>query len=121
MIEADIYAHLRTNITAVNNRIYPTVASPTADRPYIVYQRISGSRVHDKSGQTGLAHPRIQVAVWADTYGEAKTIARDVRKAMNAFPGGNVFVDGETDRYEEDTKIYGCTLDFIIWHTEEVT
>jgi hypothetical protein len=85
VIEEALVTRLLADATvaaAVGTRIYPLVAPQGAAMPHIVYQRISGPRVHTHQG-SDLAHPRFQFACNAATYAAAKALANAVREELD--------------------------------------
>ncbi len=77
-------------------------------------------------GPSGLAHPRIQIDVWADTYAAVKAAATQVRLALDGYAGTvdgvvikAVILNGDGDRYEDHPKRHRVSMDFTIWHQEE--
>ena len=73
------------------------------------------------------AAPLMQVDVWASTYATAKSVAEQVRLAMNGFSGtvSSVVIHGaravnERDLYEEETRIHHIALEYEVLHAEAV-
>jgi hypothetical protein len=98
MIERAVRAHLIATAgvqTLVADRVYSFRKPQGAATPYIVFQRISGERLHTLDGPTGRAHPRIQIDAYATTYPAARAIADAVRAALDGFKG-DVAVDAES-------------------------
>ncbi len=135
VLEEGLHAYLANfaNLTAkVGTRIYPVHFPQTTIMPCVVYQRIDTPRdlTHDSSGATGdLAHPRIQIEVWAETYEDGKEITDIVRSALNGhtgtLAGGSVsvtiraaLVNNENVEYSPDFELYRFLSDYIIWQEE---
>ncbi len=130
-IEADLRQHL-TNDSNVNDlvdsRIYPLRLPQGFELPAISYQRVSGDRAKDINGSIGHAQPRIQVDCWTNSYGKLKDLAKAVRQALDRFQGnlgGGSYVqhaslEGEMETYEEETEIQRVSLDFVIYHNENI-
>lgn len=131
VIEEALYAHLSAyaNLTAlVSNRIYPKILPQKGTYPAITYQKISGPRLHTLQTDPGTARPRFQISCWAQTYNQAKAVAKQVQIALQDFSGvmggvGGVQVDAvllenEYDAFEDETGLYQVPVDFIIWHQE---
>lgn len=116
----------------VSTRVYPMRAPQSVTVPYVLVQRISTPRMltQDMSGATGtLAHPRIQIEGWAETYLAAKAITDQVRAAMNGKTGsigsgahaltiGAALIDDEQPEFEPEVNLYRSRCDFIVWHEE---
>lgn len=71
----------------IGDRFYPQRAPQNAPRPYAVFRRISGSPERHMRGAAAIAHARIQVGIYAETYALAKAIADAVRVSLDGFKG----------------------------------
>ena len=115
-----------TDITAlVVERVNPAKLPQSPTLPAIVLTKISGPRLHDLSGPSGKAYPRIQADCWAETYAGVKTLATLVRQCLDGYSGagsglyiGDISIDGETDIYEPGVEDYRVVQDYIVWHDE---
>ena len=124
MIEAALKSLLVTN-AGVSSRVYPVRLPQNAIFPAVTYQRVGGNRISSLSGPSGLAHPRFQTDVWAETYAESKTIAASIRTALDGYSGtvdtlriGGSILVSEWERYEPDAALYRVSMDFNIFHDE---
>ena len=96
-------------------KVRAQVAQPTDVTPYIVHSQISGVRVNSLRGDSGLANPRFQIDVYADTKALTATYRKAIRDAVLACNAlGAVFI-GESSDYEPDTKRYRHQQDFSFW------
>jgi len=111
-------------------RIYLGKAPEAAEKPYIVYQKISGPRIHSMGRDPSLRRPRYQFTAWDKTLVGAKKVSAQVLEAFkdykNQLMGGvnGVYVqavlcenDG-IDHYDPESKLSGNITDFIIWYEE---
>ena len=112
----------------IGDKIFPMRAPDDFARPYIVYQKVTGPREESHSGDSDLAHPRIQLSCWSDTYAEAKAVARTVIGSLHSFVGTSMgidiqasTIDGEVDTFDDATKLYRTVVDVIFWHREVLT
>jgi hypothetical protein len=94
-------------------------------KPYIIYEKISGERVHDLSGPSGQARPRIRIHIFGGTYDSVKNVSQSVRQLLDGYSGsmGSEQVDAcslitEIDLFEEETETHHNVLDFFISHNE---
>lgn len=134
MIEPALVEKIRTlaaiiAIPGLPDRIYPVKAPQDSPFPCVVYERVSGARVHSHQGASGLASPRIEVRSWGKTYADAKSVSEAIRAGIDGF-SGNVTVRGvvydvnsilladERDLYDEELKVFGVSVDYTIWHAE---
>ena len=67
--------NLPLGIDPVNQGVYPNAAPEGSLYPKIVYQVISHQRVKSLVGYSGLAHPRVQIDIYGQAYGDCDTIA----------------------------------------------
>jgi len=132
IIETALVTYLlaQSTVTAlVGDRIDLGIAKQTTIKPYVVISKISGVREHSHDGESGLAHPRLQISVFANSYGSAKQVTEAIRGVLDCYTGTMggeggvvvqaVFLEDETDFYEgEATNIYQVATDYIIWHEE---
>lgn len=127
------YLNSIAGITAqAGTRVYPAPAPEDATYPLIVYQRISTVRVRSMLGGSQLAKARLQINAHAQTYAAAKTLADEIRNALDDYAGtmGTVNVSGcflEDDADMPDVspdllgnRLYGVRMDFLIGYQETV-
>lgn len=138
-VETAIFQHATgdTGITDLigtsPKRMYPYLA-PQDDLvlPYIVYSYISGNRVRDLSGPTGVATDRYQIDYIASTPLGAEALADEFRERFDSFAGdmGTVALDvrraflddvsGGVIEAAEDSQegFYRRTQELTVWHAE---
>lgn len=128
-----IEASLRAKLTAAAGvialapaaRIYPNKLDQGTAFPAITIQMISDLRESTLRGPSGLPGTLIQVDSWAQTYTEAKDLARQVRLALDGkqwtLAGETVqsckLVD-RTEFHEPDTKLHRESQDYRLWWNE---
>lgn len=101
--------------TAAGARVYPLTAPDGAVKPYITYQRISSNSENVLSGNSGLTNTRMQIDVYATTYGQATSIAAQVDALMSVWSVQNVSVLLQ-DFFEDQVKLYRISHDYSLWH-----
>ena len=137
-IEAAIVAKLKADAginALVGGRIAAAGIPDTLARPNIAYQRIGTGRRWSNDGPSGLARATLQLSCYADTYPQAKALAKAVR-AFDGFagrvgaepPGDGVtiqsmFLDDEQDAPApppagQTRSIPGIVLVFVIAYSE---
>lgn len=111
----------------VSDRIYPNLAPQSVTLPYVVYERVSGTRIRALNADTDLASPRYQFSVYSNSYLEAESVIEQIRAALQRYTGtvgspGVVIedctIESETDFYDAQTELHERTMDFLIWHRE---
>jgi len=135
MIEQAIYAILTGDATVsatLGTRIYPNAARENSTRPYATFARIGTEHVESFEGSSGFASALIQIDLWGDSYLALKTLAENIRLAMQGYKGiaGGVDVQAILSGTEEDdwisqTSVTGgeevlhrLTMDFTAWFAE---
>jgi len=124
-----IYILAQSAITAyIGDRLYFVRAPQNAEKPYIVFFKVTGPRLHSHDGASGLANPRFQFSVFSDKYSVAKKICAALQAALDGYSGtmggesgvsvGAVFYINETDIYEPDSKVFHIANDYEVWHQE---
>jgi hypothetical protein len=111
MIETEIFDTLQD---LVDGRCYPLVMPQSPSYPSIVYARQASTPQYRLEGGASLTQVRMEVVCFARTYDEAKSLAEDIRAAMEgaSFKGTMIF---DMDLYEPDVKLYQVAMDFYVW------
>ena len=119
-IEIELFNRLKAQVPLVSNRVYAGIAPQGVTKPYLVYTKVSPGRQYTHGGYADLQRPRMQVSCYGTTYGSAKAVAGEVITAMEGWPGSNdvqaAFIEGEQDMFEQDTGLYHCPVDVILWN-----
>ena len=97
----------------VSDRVYPLLAPGDVERPYIVFQRISGTNNMRLSGRDTRTNILIQVDVWSDKYPTAKTAFLQVLLAMDSLVIGST-----SSRQTLESELYRISTDFSVWFDE---
>lgn len=98
----------------VAGKSYPNLAAQDASAPYIVYQRVVSTTHNTLQGPSDLQNTRMQIDVYAKTYGGAQQLAGAVRAALL----GATFINlqlSEQDFYESEVRLHRVSLDYSIW------
>ncbi len=114
---------------AGGRRYWVRAPQSLSTRPYIVMHRVSGNRDMHLKGPSRLVFSRVQVDIYDDSYGGAKTVARAVRDAVSGFAGTiggvqiqRINVDSERDLPADDTgeitELFRTSIDIMIFHDE---
>lgn len=111
-------------------RVYPAPAPEDPTYPLIVYQRISTTRVRSLQGPAQLAKARMQINAYAQGYAAAKTLADEIRNALDCYQGtlGSInvsgcFLEDDADTFDIEpenlaNRVYGVRMDFLIGYQE---
>lgn len=125
MIEAALYEYLTgytALVTLVAKRIYPDILPQNSPMPAITYQRISTLPYQTRDG-AGYQRPRIQFSCYGNSALGAMQLVQTLETALLAFARSDsprvdvALIEGRTQNYDPDTKLYKQTLDAFIWHT----
>lgn len=101
----------------VAGRVYPAGTASTVT-PYVTYSRVVSleQSTLDANGGTGNAsNTRLQVDIWAESYGAAQALAAQVKAALKGWSTENIVLS-EQDDFEPDTRLHRCLLDLSVWH-----
>lgn len=111
-------------LVAGGRRFWVRAPQETA-KPFIVLSRVSGVRDYHLQGASGYVASRVQVDSYADSYTEAKSVARATIDALSGHRGGaiqGIFIDSERDLPTTDAgevnQLFRTSVDFIIHHSE---
>jgi len=101
----------------VNNAIWPFVRPPDADDlPYIVYSPISNNPLSTLEGWTGDGQIRMQIDVYAEAFSEAEELSKRLIPIIENLESVSATVqDGGTSGYETETRLFRCTVEFLVW------
>jgi hypothetical protein len=113
-----------TNI--IEDRIYPITVPQNSKLPAVVYQQVTGQRVHAMIRDPGLAYPRYQLTTLSTDYDQNYNIAKYTRQALQDYSGSTggvtiqrAFFDNEYEfeSFDEESKLitYHIVQDYIIW------
>ena len=127
MIEPNMRSWLSTSTGTSTSSFYLKVAPSTAVTPYGVIFKVSPGKDYTHTG-SGLSMSRMQCSCFSTVgYYNAKMLAASVITAMEAWPSKTssptstgvqaVFLAGEMDLFEDDTKSHHIALDFFVWHS----
>lgn len=117
-IEESIYTVL-SGVAAATGGAFPNVSPDKELRPHVVYQSIFGDDHETLAGPGGLFARRVQFTCWA----KSRILARDLRDAVKIAIRSSVLFDSviylglNPDLWDADTKMYGESFDFSIYHT----
>lgn len=124
MIEQALFAHLTADpalAALVALRIYPEILPQNSAMPAITYQRVSTLIYNTRDGGE-FQRPRFQFGAYASTPLAAVQLAEALAAALVAFrlseaPRVDVtLIEGRSQTYDPDTKLYRQTLDAFVWH-----
>lgn len=107
-------------------RLSPANAPQNVDAPYVVYQQISGPRIHAMGADPGVVNPRMQFTVWGRTNTEAKTVGLQIMACFSRWRGVVLGVDVMDSFLENDvdlgldpeSRLHQRAIDFLMWHRE---
>lgn len=99
----------------VSGRCYPVVnRSVDIVSPYITFQVITATPEVTLDGPCGTENLRVQIDVWAETFGASKSLASQVKAAMQTASFVNVPIMSQ-DLFEEVTQEHRVSMDYSIW------
>lgn len=101
----------------VDDRVYPDVAPPGVQEPYIVYQCVGGKATNFLGGETpSKTNARVQVSVWSLSRLQTSALVKQVEQAMRASAALQTTVLGSAvSDHEPETQRFGARQDFSVW------
>ncbi|NIT56953.1 MAG: DUF3168 domain-containing protein, partial [Aliifodinibius sp.] len=105
--------------TLVGDHIYPQKIPQGINPPTVAYYRVSGYRVNDLQGYSGLENPRIQVDIISTGLDQRRQIADQVIDAMaSSTTFKAVLISSPIDEWDDNTELYQRILQFSVWNDE---
>jgi len=114
-VQTDFFALVSSIFTS---KAYPQTAPAGTVAPYCTYSRITAieqTTLDTNGGSGNTVNTRLQIDVWALSYGESQTKATAVKAALKGWAVENVLLD-EQDMHEADTGLHRVMLDVSTWH-----
>lgn len=115
MTEKEVYTRLKNDTTISNSiegRIYPLVAPQNVSHPFMTYQVIAGINLQCMGGEIYQGDFRFQLNIYANSYGELKTVYEAVKNCLTGFMDSNSIMT--FDDYDNETQLYKQVVDFKI-------
>jgi hypothetical protein len=118
----------------ISGRVHPGIVPQKSVFPCVVLTQISSERTPVMGEDTGTVRSTWQIDQYATTYAQARKVASLVRKALErragTFPAGGspviaprliqaIFVEADTDLFEDETQLHRVSTDYTIWYQEE--
>lgn len=120
--EALVYL-LESNLTGVH--AYPNVVPEGTIAPAIAYQMISDQPEMTQDGFANYQTTRYQITIEAQSYSQARGLARTIKRALNGYHGAisglNVWscvVENDMDDYSPTAMQPSARLDVLMQHDE---
>ncbi len=117
---------IEENIPELTGEIYPTNAPEGHTKPYLVYARISTTKVKTLEGLTGKEYLSYMFSIMATRYGEMVALREKVEKLLESLPQTqlenyyieDVTINNVTEQYEHELKVNRGIIDFTIYFEE---
>lgn len=125
LIEETLYTRLSNyaGLTSlVGTRIYPMILPQGVTYPAVEYSRVGTyPRESCMISDVGVVRARYRITAWATTFTSVKSIANQIRLAMQRYTTTGVqatFIIGEYDIYDDEAEKYGAAIDIELIYTE---
>lgn len=130
---ADVQAAFRARLVAhagtqaiISSRAWDDHLPQNPTLPAVSVQQVSGPRTHAMGSDTGDVNGRVQVDSWAASRSAAKSLAEQVRAALQRVTGtfsgttisGTYMDNEEGPRYESTVKLWRTRQDYMTWWRE---
>ena len=103
MIETAMRYEIKQRIPDISNQIYPVNAPKKSDKTYLVYARITTSRVKTLNGYTNKQELSYMYSIMSPKYDEMTSIRNKLEGWLLSLPKTSIGEDGNT--YIEDLTI----------------
>lgn len=110
MLETIVYDKL-SQITEVENTVYPLILESNTTYPAMTYQNIS-IVPHNSLNDRGIENSRFQIDIYAKTYKEIKDLFLVLESKMQELKS---VLLGTQELYDESTTLYRLSIDYSIW------
>lgn len=128
MIEEGLLTFVKADATVgglISDRMYGVKLPQQPTLPAIVFFRVSGERIFDTDGETGLADGRFQFDCWDDNLRGARELAEAVRKRLSGYSGAaggetvqGAFLENDQDLYDSELDAHRVMMDYLVWYNE---
>ena len=91
--------------------------------PHVIIWQLSKSPHYDHDGYSGLTDATLQISCFSPDPDQADTMAAIVRASMESWPAeavdiDSVFIEDESENFEQETAIHHVALDVTIAYHE---
>lgn len=111
--------------SVASGKRYWVRAPQSTTPPYVVMQRIDGLVNYQLSGPSGYVSSRVQLDVYAASYGSALSVSRAVKEALSGYAGGSIqgiMIDSERNLPAADAgdvnQLFRNSIDIVVHHGE---
>lgn len=126
-MESALRQEIENRIPELRGEIYPTNAPETSIKPYLVYARITTSKIKDLEGFTGKEHLSFMYSIMATRYKDMKSLTKKVEDFLVSLPRKSIGEDKSIfvedidinnvhEVYEFDLKVNRGIIDFTIYY-----
>ncbi|GLQ36750.1 hypothetical protein GCM10007908_03700 [Rhizobium albus] len=110
--------------SVASGRRYWVRAPQTVAKPYVVMQVIDTLPSYSMAGQADHIASRVQIDVYADTYGALISTTRAIKAILSGYKGGQIqgaFIASERNLPAADagevSQLFRTSIDIMIHHT----
>jgi hypothetical protein len=137
VISDSLAAYLKSQVSAVSNRVYPLVIpqqtyDEATKQPCLVYTMDTDRRHVRFSGSDTLVRGILQVDCYARSYQTVQDVAASVRDALVDYSGAmaastspitsttiqTIHLDGENNLMDEEPGLYRVLQRYVVWYDE---
>lgn len=114
---------LASRLATIAENVYPNVAPENYATPAVVYQLLDSDPVNDLDGFGDETFVTVQLAISSTKFGEAKALARSIRRDLANWNDDKVVVLSWLNEVvavdnSTDTTLYRVVLFFRFWVTD---
>lgn len=129
-MEAALRYELVQAIPELNNRVFPTNAPEGAEKPYLVYARISTDKERTLDGYTGGETLSFMFSVMAIKYSDMTKTRKQVEELLTGmlkreigdvdkFYIEDLIINKIEEQYEHELKVNRGIIDFTIYYRKD--
>lgn len=113
--------------------VFANIVPQNQRAPFITFQRVTGNKIRDINGPSGLAQTTFQIDAYSDAYLESKQLADGIRLILDGYRGivtigadsvriAGVSFQAERDFVDDtvDPKLYRSSIDYLFMYDEDI-
>ena len=112
-MEEILFAHLKDNVSLVEERVYPLIMPQNCTKPALVYTVVNDMDNQSLGSCVISNEVRFQLDIYGASYSQVKAVTEEVKTALyslESYPMGLNSRDG----FEEEQELYRQIIDFTL-------
>ena len=110
--ESDLYDNLKTIATT-----YAVTAPKGVAAPFIIYRKVSASRVYTHDGYEDFMQDRVTIHYYSTSRNDSRLGIKSIQAAMDDWSDVQSSLrDTRTGGYIDKVRLFWESIDYVIWH-----